>query len=115
MKYWERREFKRLRKEWCRRLREDGFYDLEMEAEERIESDVSPPCAGPGVIDDIGSAAAEALRKPGVWRGLPKDARRMWALMVHCGWTARRSAEFLGHRDHGWPTRIRAEILKRIG
>jgi hypothetical protein len=119
---------------WYRRLREDGFDDVEggrLDGYGHLNSDVDSErvfvpqteavldqCAAEAeVVADavlgIHQAATEALYRPEVWRGLPRKARVWWAFQALAGWQPRRAAEALRlHHDRTdrWAAIIRDRI-----
>lgn len=116
VKFWEHPKFRAQQREWYLRLYEDGFTDVEGGCEDGYlvgpdndhregftpaDPEILDACAVESravadAVDGIHCVAAEALHDPGVWRGLPKDARRYWALQVLCDWTPDRAREFVG-------------------
>lgn len=106
----------RLRAQWYRVLAAEGFDDIEHGrldgngplasplAEGAVFAPASTEILGECVEesrDVVGAAlgiaevARDMLYHPGAWRGLPRNARRWWALQVLCGWSQDRSARLL--------------------
>lgn len=128
-------EFRRLQALWQRVLHEDGFNDIERAGEDGpldnplAEGAIFSPQA-PGALDTavdeaapvlaaafaIESAAREALWQKDIWRGLPRRARKVWALMVIASWSVTRAAAFVRADDRTafrWTRAVQERIASR--
>jgi hypothetical protein len=129
------RELRRLQSVWERRLHEDGFFDIERAGEDGPLDDslpegaiFSPQLAGAldaavaaslpvlAAAAGIQSAARDALWQKEIWQGLPRRARKVWALLVIPAWSVTRAATFVGVDDRiafRWCRQVQERIAER--
>lgn len=119
MKFYESVEFRRIHREWTRRLSASGFRDIETADGEFIDPDTKrePGAEDVGLGYDLASRAHDALRNEMIWSGLTVSHRRFWALLV-LG-MSEDAAGLLVHGTRGGygrdkSRRWREEIIRRI-
>jgi hypothetical protein len=113
-KYWETPGFRALHREWTRELALSGFRDIERAdgKEVHADTDASLDSVDPELEAATRSRAQDALSDEMVWRGMPKGARRMWALVVE-GVPVRTAGRLQGvgqYRAEKWFI----EVMRRI-
>lgn len=118
-RFYETVEFRRLHRQWTRKLATSGFRDIERADGELSNTGTDPP---DGAADmelgyDLVSRAHDALINEMVWVGLTKRHRRFWALLL-LG-LPEKTAGVLAHGIRGGRGELttrtwRREILSRI-
>jgi hypothetical protein len=119
MKFYETVDFRRLHRDWTRRLAASGFRDIETADGEFADPDTKREV---GADDfelgyDFASRAHDALENEMVWAGLSRAHRRFWALLIMG--MSERVAGVLAHGTRGGRGREksrvwRQEIIARI-
>jgi hypothetical protein len=127
-RYWETASFRRLQRDWTRRLAESGFRDIETMDGRQMHADTEEPWGQRHVMVSRSTRreapavqlfaaarerAREALNDEMLWRGLPPRARKFWALVATLGFDVKPAGRIVGvsrRKAEGW----RDEILRRI-
>jgi hypothetical protein len=141
-RYWETASFRRLQREWTRRLAESGFRDIETADGNGYHRDTEASILPVDIKMSNGdghapiSAASRRRRQEGtrdmlefhratrerarralddemLWRGLPPRARKFWALVATLGFDVKPAGRIVGVSRRK-AEGWRDEILRRI-
>jgi hypothetical protein len=113
VRYWETPSFRKLQREWTRKLAESGFRDIEQANGLESHADTEAMPVDIELEAATAGRARDALSDEVLWRGLPPKARKFWALVVTLGFDVKPAGRIVGvsrRRAEGW----RDEILRRI-